>query len=122
MNEPEARSALEQHVRPRAWWRLSIYEGCYPCVTVDEDEAAFWRSEGLTVIELGDVAAERERLLTLAKKRADHEASAAGHHAGKWHVAHEHHLTRHAAMRDLIDALEGPNTEAQRRPSAGAQS
>ena len=55
------------------------------------------------------VLQERERLLTLAKKRADYEASAAAHHAGKWHAAHEHHLKRHAAMRDLIDALEGPN-------------
>ncbi len=50
---------------------------------------------------------ERERLLALAKRRAAHEASAAAHHAGKWQPAHEHHLTRHAAMRDLIDALEG---------------
>jgi hypothetical protein len=52
-------------------------------------------------------AAERERLLALAKRRAAHEASAAAHHAGRWQQAHEHHLTRHAAMRDLIDALEG---------------
>ncbi len=50
---------------------------------------------------------ERERLLALAKRRAAHEASAAAHHAGRWQPAHEHHLTRHAAMRDLIDALEG---------------
>lgn len=56
-------------------------------------------------------AAERERLLALAKKRADYEASAAAHHAGRWHVAHEHHLKRHAAMRDLIEALEGPNAK-----------
>lgn len=54
------------------------------------------------------VTAERERLLARAKNRADYEAKAAAHHAGRWHAAHEHHLTRHAAMRDLIAALEGP--------------
>lgn len=54
---------LERPDRPRAWWRLSIYPGCDPCVTVREDEAELWRSEGLTVIELGDVAAERERCI-----------------------------------------------------------
>lgn len=57
------------------------------------------------------VAAEREQLLALAKKRADHEAHAAAHHASTWHAAHEYHLTRHAAMRDLIAVLEGPNAK-----------
>ena len=57
------------------------------------------------------VAAERDRLLSLAKRRAGQEASAAAHHAGRWHAAQEHHLTRHAAMLDLIDALAEAATE-----------
>ena len=56
-------------------------------------------------------AAERDRLLSLAKRRAGQEASAAAHHAGRWHAAHEHHLTRHAAMLDLIGALAETATE-----------
>lgn len=52
-----------------------------------------------------------ERLRTLAKARAAHEASAAAHHSGNWHAAYEHHLNRHAAMQDLIDVL-WPNAEA----------
>jgi hypothetical protein len=62
-----------------------------------------------------ELEAENARLLTLARKRADYEASAAAHHAGKWHAAHEHHLTRYAAMRDLIDTLEGPNVGIEPR-------
>jgi len=50
-------------------------------------------------------AAERERLLVIAKKRADHEASAAAHHCGTWHEAFQHHLSAHKAMRDLIDSV-----------------
>ena len=57
------------------------------------------------------VAAERDRLLSLAKRRADREASEAAHHAGRWHAAHEHHLTRHAAMLELIGALAETATE-----------
>jgi hypothetical protein len=64
---------VQRGVRPCAWWRESIYAECWPCVTVDEKEAEFWRSEGLTVVELGDVAAERaesarlRHLLNLAR-------------------------------------------------------
>lgn len=54
---------------PKAWWRLSIYETCDPCVTVREEEASFWRDEGLTVIELGDIAAERSRIASLLRAR-----------------------------------------------------
>ena len=50
---------------------------------------------------------ERARLLALMKKRAAHEAAAAAHHSGKWHSAYEWHLTRHAAMCDLIDVAFG---------------
>ncbi len=58
------------------------------------------------------VAAERERLKTLAHNRAGYEAASAAHHAGKWHAAFENHMTRNAAMCDLIDALFGPNDRA----------
>jgi len=50
-------------------------------------------------------AAERERLLVIAKKRADHEANAAAHHSGKWYEAFQRHLSAHKAMRDLIDSV-----------------
>lgn len=50
-------------------------------------------------------ADERERILAVARDRAAHEASAAAHHAGNWHPAHEHHLKRHAAMQDVIGAI-----------------
>jgi hypothetical protein len=48
---------------------------------------------------------ERERIFAAAKSRADYEASAAAHHAGSWHAAHEHHMTRYSAMSDLIVAI-----------------
>ena len=48
-------------VRPAAWWRLSTLPECLPCVTVDPGEAQEWRDAGHAVVELGDVAAERER-------------------------------------------------------------
>lgn len=54
----------------------------------------------------GAVASERERLLALATKRADYEVNAAAHYAVQWPVAHEHHLKRHAAIRDLIADLK----------------
>lgn len=53
------------------------------------------------------VKEERARLLALMKKRAAHESAAAAHHSGKRHSAYEWHLTRHAAMCDLIDVAFG---------------
>ena len=76
------------------------------------DKSQFLAFEAITTLRAAlvesvqEVDAERKRLLSIAKRRADHEASAAVHHAGRWHAAHEHHLTRHAAMRDLIAAME----------------
>lgn len=55
------------------------------------------------------VAAERERLLARAHSLAEHERGAIAHHAGKWHAAYEHHLTRHSVMADLIGTIFGPN-------------
>ena len=52
---------LQRPVRPVAWWRISPLSECRPCVTTDEDEAQEWRDAGHAVVELGDVAAERER-------------------------------------------------------------
>lgn len=52
---------------------------------------------------------ERERLKALAHSRAGYEATSAAHHAGTWQAAFEMHMTRNAAMCDLIDALFGPN-------------
>ena len=49
--------------------------------------------------------ARAAELLEVAKRRADHEASAAAHHSGSWYEAHQHHLSAHKAMRDLIDAV-----------------
>jgi len=54
-------------------------------------------------------ASERDRLLALAKSRSGYEASAAAHHANNY-PAFEYHTTRHAAMRDLIDAVFGIGT------------
>ena len=68
-----------------------------------------WTEEDMRSYAAREVAAERERLKTLAHKRAGYEAASAAHHAGKWHAAFENHLTRNAAMCDLIDALFGPN-------------
>lgn len=51
------------------------------------------------------VAMERERLLSVAIARADHEAKAAAHHTGTWYEAHAHHLAAHKAMCDLVDAV-----------------
>ena len=62
------------------------------------------------------VAAERERLLSEAKRYADHEASAAAHHSGSWHAAFEHHLERHAAMRDVIQHMERSSQTPQADP------
>ena len=49
--------------------------------------------------------AEREACIAQCKKRMDYEAKAAAHHAGTWQSAHEYHMTRFAAMSDLIDVL-----------------
>lgn len=72
-----------------------------PCYTADQ-----LRAERERCYALG-VAQERERMLALARSRTDYEAKAAAHHAGSWHVAHEHHMTRYSAMSDLIDAIQG---------------
>lgn len=66
------------------------------------------------------VAEERERLKTMAHSRAGQEAAAAAHYAGKWQAAFEMHLTRNAAMCDLINALFGPNAEVTGQPRTGA--
>lgn len=47
------------------------------------------------------VAKERERLLSVAKSRADHESA----WAETWHSAFERHQAAHKAMRNLIDAV-----------------
>ena len=58
---PAPMGQVDQGARPAAWWRLSTLPECLPCVTVDPGEAQEWRDEGHAVVELGDVAAERER-------------------------------------------------------------
>ena len=58
---PADAGRLETPVRPRAWWRESTLPECRPCVTTDPEEAQQWRDDGLAVVELGDVDAERER-------------------------------------------------------------
>lgn len=35
----------------------------------------------------------------------DYEAKAAAHHAKGWHAAHKYHLTRFAAMSDLMAVM-----------------
>jgi len=70
-------------------------------------------------------AACAAELLAVAKRRADYEASAAVHHSGTWHEAFQHHLTRHKAMRDLIDAVwpdASIRASAMHRPVSGAGS
>lgn len=67
-------------------------------------EAGHWYSPA-AVREL--LAAERERLLTLARARQAHECAAAAHHSVRWYAAFEHHTTRNAAMADLVDAVFG---------------
>jgi hypothetical protein len=57
---PAPMGQVDQGVRPAAWWRLSTLPECLPCVTVDPGEAQEWRDAGHAVVELGDVAAERE--------------------------------------------------------------
>lgn len=61
-------------------------------------------------------AAVRAELLAVAKRRADHEAGAAAHHSRSWYEAYQYHLTRHSAMRDLIDAVW---PDATTSPAAG---
>jgi hypothetical protein len=53
---------------------------------------------------------ERERVLKAAKSRYDHEAKGAAHHAGRWHAAYEYHMTRQAAMSDMLDAIRSIST------------
>jgi hypothetical protein len=69
-------------------------------------------SELEAAIAAAAVAAERERLKGVALSRARHEiaGAAAAAAAGKWHVAHEYHTTRYAAMSDMIDAVFGRST------------
>jgi hypothetical protein len=68
-------------------------------------EGNLWIEGQMRAYGAACAAAERERLLVIAKKRADHEASAAAHHCGTWHEAFQHHLLAHKAMRDLIDIV-----------------
>lgn len=52
------------------------------------------------------VAQERERILVVAKARYDHEAAGAVvAHSANWHAAFEWHMTRQAAMGDMLDAI-----------------
>ena len=57
--------------------------------------------------------AELERVIERCKARMDYEAKAAAHHCGTWHEAYEYHLTRFAAMSDLMDVMRS-NFEANR--------
>jgi hypothetical protein len=61
------------------------------------------------------VAAERERIRTLAIKRVAYEQDAAKHHAGRWQAAFEFHATRNAAMCELIDVLFSCDDDAEAR-------
>lgn len=50
--------------------------------------------------------AERERILSIARSRADYERELVIAYANHY-PAFERYLTRHAAMRDLIDEITG---------------
>jgi hypothetical protein len=50
------------------------------------------------------VAAERERILAIARSRADYERELVSAYVNHY-PALERYITRHAAMRDLIDAI-----------------
>lgn len=56
-----------------------------------------------------------ERAAEIAKARQSHEISAVAHHAGRWHAAYEHHMTRQAAMADVWDAIRDA-AHAQNQP------
>lgn len=45
-------------------------------------------------------------MMARAESRIAHEGAGAVHHAGSWYVAHEYHLTRQKAMRDLLAAMQ----------------
>lgn len=61
--------------------------------------------------EVATLRSTVDRMLSVARARAAYEASAAVHHAGRWHNAFEHHTTRLAAMRDVIAAIEAAHKE-----------
>ncbi len=72
-----------------------------------DDGLHHYTTDQLRAYAAAAVAAERERLRAIADKRASHETAATAHYAGRWHVAFDWHVTRHAAMRDLMDAVFG---------------
>lgn len=124
MNEqkaPAVAGRVEQPVRPCAWALQAELDArettCRAHLWFVDPVNSAWAPLYDQASLDAAVATERERLLTQAKKCTGQEASAAAHYAGKWHAAHERHLIRHAAMRDLIDALEGPNAAHNPAPS-----
>lgn len=56
------------------------------------------------------LAAERERVIAAAKARYDHEVSAVAHHT-KQYDAYDWHMTRQAAMADMLDAIRALGDE-----------
>lgn len=48
---------------------------------------------------------ERERIVARAHSRYEHEVRAAVHHSGRWYAAFEWHLTRQAAMADMLEVI-----------------
>jgi hypothetical protein len=77
-----------------------------------------WPAPGLYIADESALATfaerirqdERERVLKVAQSRYDHEAKGAAHHAGRWHAAYEYHMTRQAAMSDMLDAIRSIST------------
>jgi hypothetical protein len=96
-------------VRPVAWWRMSVLPECLPCVTTCAETAKEWQDDGHAVVELGDVAAERERWIAICR---DHAADKTPPHkqyegyADGWLDA----------CNEVMWAGEGPNVALTGRP------
>lgn len=89
-----ARQAREANLR--ATWAAYLDGGPFPLYVASETDDAALRER---------LAAERERVIAAAKARYDHEVSAVAHYAGRDSPAYDWHMTRQAAMADMLEAL-----------------
>jgi hypothetical protein len=109
-------SGFPQVAYSNTWWTAGFSVECRPThwmplppvPVVGSPSQAPCGDDQTRTYALQEREAERERLKTIAHNRAGYEAASAAHHAGKCQPAFEMHMTRNAAMCDLIDALFGP--------------